>query len=362
MKKKKFNWAEIIMTGLYIAGGILIGYLVGELMEDVTTAMIVFPLVFYVAFILEILLHEAGHLVGGLRSGYQFVSFRLFSWVLIRINGRMQVKKFSLPGTAGQCIMSPPDYNDGAMSYLAYNMGGFVANFLSAIVAWLLSMLVKNLVWKAVYGIFVIVAMILGLSNAIPMKSSTIANDGYNILELNKDKKAVFSLWLQLKIGAEIAMGKSVGELPSKWFENKDNHLSSNTLVASLDYDRHVYLLAQKRYKECEEIIQKVLSVEESSLNGIHLNALKMDGLVLMLLRNATEEELAKVDLVEIDKIIKLNPSPPNAIRTSYAIYSRICTDEKIKEKIKADFEKVAKNYPYPKDIEDERELMKQFD
>jgi len=42
----------------------------------------------------HIILHEAGHLVGGLLSGYKFISFRVGSFALVRRDGKFVRKSY----------------------------------------------------------------------------------------------------------------------------------------------------------------------------------------------------------------------------------------------------------------------------
>lgn len=81
---------------------------------------------------LQILLHEGGHLVCGLLSGYRFVSYRIGSWMVQRENGVLRVHRFSLAGTAGQCLMTPPDITNWKMPYKLYNAGGVLDNLMLA--------------------------------------------------------------------------------------------------------------------------------------------------------------------------------------------------------------------------------------
>ena len=75
-------------------------------------------------------IHEAGHLVFGLATGYKFLSYRIGSFTFIKEEGRIKVKRYVLPGTGGQCLMSPPPYSS-SMPYVLYNAGGAIFNFLS---------------------------------------------------------------------------------------------------------------------------------------------------------------------------------------------------------------------------------------
>lgn len=57
-------------------------------------------------------------------------------------------------------------------------------------------------------------------------------------------------------------------------------------------------------------------------------------------------------------KFMKSMKNFPSVLRTEYA-YALLCENDTAKaEHIKAKFEKCAKTYPYPNDIQSERELM----
>jgi uncharacterized membrane protein YeaQ/YmgE (transglycosylase-associated protein family) len=63
----------------------------------------------YIATFVQIIVHEGTHLICGKFSGYDFVSFRIGSLMLIKENGHIKRKKFSIVGTGGQCLMMPPE-------------------------------------------------------------------------------------------------------------------------------------------------------------------------------------------------------------------------------------------------------------
>ena len=86
----------------------------------------------YGAALIQIIIHEAGHLVFGLLTGYRFCSFRVFSLMWIRENGKIRLKRMSLAGTGGQCLMGPPELSDGKMPVMLYNFGGAILNLVSA--------------------------------------------------------------------------------------------------------------------------------------------------------------------------------------------------------------------------------------
>lgn len=159
---------------------------------------------------LHILLHEAGHLVAGLMTGYRFVSFRIASYTLVRDEAGLHVRRFSIPGTAGQCLMMPPKDIDRP-PFVLYNLGGVLANvFLSAG-----ALICGNGVFWTMFGA---VGLLLGLANGIPLKLGGIPNDGYNLLVMRRQPAARRAFAAQLRINGLLSEGKRLRELPSELF------------------------------------------------------------------------------------------------------------------------------------------------
>ncbi|MDR3269990.1 MAG: M50 family metallopeptidase, partial [Peptococcaceae bacterium] len=67
---------------------------------------------FGIAVVVQLIVHEAGHRVCGLLTGYRFLSFRVFRWMIVKRDDTLQLKEFSLKGTMGQCLLVPPDRID----------------------------------------------------------------------------------------------------------------------------------------------------------------------------------------------------------------------------------------------------------
>ena len=124
---------EILKTLLKMIGGLLAGALIGLVVAGIGLICftdLTFPeyieklknvplsegsmvaltaIVAFVVFeILLVIIHEAGHLVCGLRSGYKFVSFRMMNLTFIRVDGKIRIKRYSIAGTGGQCLLLPP--------------------------------------------------------------------------------------------------------------------------------------------------------------------------------------------------------------------------------------------------------------
>ena len=97
-------------------------------MGQLLCALLGIMIMMYLIVFVHIIIHELGHLVFGLLTGYQFASFRIGSLMFVKKQEKIKVKKFSLMGTGGQCLMMPPKMENGSMPYRLYNLGGVIFN------------------------------------------------------------------------------------------------------------------------------------------------------------------------------------------------------------------------------------------
>lgn len=59
-------------------------------------------LVVLASLVLQTAIHEAGHLVGGLLSGYRFTSFRIFDLMLVKdAGGKLRLRRLAVAGSDG---------------------------------------------------------------------------------------------------------------------------------------------------------------------------------------------------------------------------------------------------------------------
>ena len=93
------------------------------MLETVGVSLLAILILLFSIF-LQVLLHEGGHLVCGLATGYRFVSFRIFNLTFIRKDGKLCIKRFSLAGTGGQCLLTPPERPLEDIPTTLYNLGG----------------------------------------------------------------------------------------------------------------------------------------------------------------------------------------------------------------------------------------------
>jgi len=209
---------------------------------------------FLLALFVNTVLHEAGHMIGGLATGYRFMSFRIFTSSLVKTEKGYQWKKFNIPGTLGQCLMIPPtDTECEKIPYFWYNVSGVLANLVILVLTGL-PLLLCDLptVPFSICLMMTIVAAWMFVFNTIPMTPGGMPNDGKNILTLWQypEQRTLFSN--MLNAAAAQNDGMRLTEAPKEWFESSPlndewtvmelaaRNLSMGQLIDQLDFGQAI--------------------------------------------------------------------------------------------------------------------------
>ncbi len=362
-KGKKKNKAQGVIGVIFF---MLIGFFCGILMaeyafssDEPILGFIILFVSMYVTMLLQIIIHEGGHLIFGLLTGYKFVSFRIGSFTLIRINNELKFKKLSLAGTGGQCLLSPPEMKDGKIPYVLYNLGGSILNTITAIVFLILGLVFKEI---EILNVVLIMAAIVGfayaLMNGIPLRLGTIDNDGYNTLSMSKDPKALRSLWIQMKASEMTANGVRLKDMPEEWFTLPEKEEMKNSMTAVLGVFACNRLMDELRFDEAEKLMKEYLN-EENAAVGIYKSLITCDIAFCEMIKDIPDTEAIEKLLDKQQKaFMKSMKNYPSVLRTEYTYQLLIKKDIPTALKLKKQFEKVLKTHPYTADVENETELI----
>lgn len=367
-KKKKGQWQQWIVMGFFMLIGAVCGVLIVSYMEQRATEdsslledlipVGVLLIGMYIGIFLQLTIHEAGHLVFGLKSGYQFSSFRIGSFMWLKENDKIVSRKLSLAGTGGQCLMVPPQMQDGKIPVILYNLGGCIMNLIASMVFLVVYLLIpESTVISLFCFMMVLIGVAIALMNGIPLRLGTVDNDGYNALSLGKNPDAMRAFWLQLKVNEQIAKGIRLKDMPDEWFVAPTDEAMQNSMVATQGVFATNRLMDQQRFEEADQMIAHLLKID-SGIVGLHRSLMICDRVYCELIRGNRKESLDEMLTKEQLKFMKAMKKFPSVVRTEYA-YALLALKDTTKANTARElFEKVAKTYPYPSDVQSERELI----
>ena len=370
-KKKKIVWQQYIGMAFMMLIGAMCGFIMvwyidkssadTPLYQEILSLVGLF-LGMYVALFFHMIVHEAGHLVFGLMTGYKFCSFRVASFMWLKENGKLKLKRLTLAGTGGQCLMTPPDMKDGKIPLVLYNLGGSFINIIIGALFLVGYLIFSDIPFLSpILLIFAAVGFMTAMMNGIPMRMGTVDNDGYNAFALSKSKEAVEAFWVQLKVAEQSSKGVRLKDMPAEWFAVPSDEAMKNSMVATRCVFTCNRLMDEEKFEEADALMAHFLEIE-SGIVGLHHDLLMCDRIYVELIGQNRTEVIASMMTKEQKKFMKAMKRFPSVLRTQYALAVLEEKNVSKAETIKGDFDKAAKSYPYPHEIESERELMRIVD
>lgn len=365
--KKNANWLQWVMVLCFAGIGFLFAMLMIQTMDaaaangatdgQVMLLWLGLMVGMYVVMFLHIVLHEGGHLIFGLLTGYRFVSFRVGSLMLLKNEQGYRLRWMRLGGTGGQCLLDPPEMVDGKMPNVLYNLGGCLMNLLVAVFSLIVALLCPaGSVWRAMLLLSAMVGVIYALTNGLPIKGE-IANDGRNALDLNENPEALSAFRTQLVLNRLNAEGMRLKDMPEEYFVWPSEESRSNSLIATIAVLCANRLLDEHRFAECAARLDEMLDGDMNKLPGMYRKLLLVDRIYLHLLDGETETAATLMDK-EQKRFMKAMKGQLPIHRSDYA-YALLAEKDAAKaEKHLKAFDKVAKHYPHPQEVEGERELI----
>lgn len=333
-----------------------------------------FPIVFlaisilgiYIHLMVHIILHEAGHMVAGLLTGYKYVSFRIGSFVWIRNKEqKIELKKMKLQGTAGQCLMCPPELPAEECPYKLYHLMGGLTNICFGCVGIILALVLpNNFLTFILCEEFGVVGIVLGITNLIPCKSGGVQNDGYNLLDLNHNLAAKKCMNLVLALNALITVADSYEDLPESLVnEIKEIDFTqtdiSNSSIANAFLMQIGLLFAEGNYEQAYKL-QKYVS-ESMDILPLFRNEAKCECLFYELLNGAEREVIEKRYDKPLQKYIKATASFPSRQRLMYTYNKLYEKDDKKAAECMRKLEKMVDTYVIKADAKYELEVARKI-
>ncbi len=367
-QKKKGKWQQWLVLGISALVGAAFGFLLPVFLEPylaeansgfwLLPMLAVVVIAMYAGSFLHVVIHEAGHLVFGLRSGYGFSSFRIGNWMWLKEGDKIVRKKLSLAGTGGQCLMTPPELQNGRIPVVLYNLGGCIMNLIASAVFFAVYLLLPgSTIFSPIFVILSLAGVLLALTNGIPLRLGAVDNDGRNALSLGKNPEAMRAFWLQLKINEQTARGTRLKDMPEEWFPIPADEAMKNSMVAAQGVFAANRLMDQQRFDEADRLMAHLLELD-SGMVGLHRNLVICDRMYCELIGENRSDILDGMRTKKQIKFMKAMQKFPSVIRTEYTYALLGAQDQEKAAAVRKLFEKVAKTYPYASDLQSERELL----
>ena len=365
MKKKK-NYGDIAAKIIMLLTGAVCGIFIiftmnffGTLVKGPAAFLLMFAeamIIMYIASFVQTIIHESGHLIFGLITGYKFVSFRIGHFMFIKEKGRLKIKLYNVVGTAGQCLMMPPQWNE-KIPYRLYNLGGCIMNAATALFALAAYFAAGAEGFFALcMAMLAVMGLSMALTNGIPMRVGGISNDGMNAALLGKKENTLRAFWLQLYVNGLIAKGERYRNMPREWFRLPEGEELSDPICCAMGVMLYNFCFDMHEFDEAEQTINYMLNAP--GLLDVEKNELLCELLFLRVLRGAPKEEIDSLLTPKLDKYIKATANYVSRRRLAYAYQLLYLKNITMAQKCLEVFEKTVKSYPYSAEIENEKEII----
>ena len=295
MEKEKKNWKKVLSKGFFFIFftvlGLFGGYYIAPYIGEIRFIDIIYTLfIFMFSLPLHIVLHEIGHILGGFISGYDFIMFRLFNTVWIKIDEGISKRKEYVPGIAGQALMVPPEtQEDEQPPFLLYNASGILMNIFTAILFIFIGRVISIQAITHFLFFSALIALLLAITNAIPFQGT----DGYNILQYLKHRKAHDEIIDILYMYRDMVRGVSLEEL-QKYVDLDSFDSFKNPNAATIYTLRASYLFEIKDFKGARKIYETLYKNLDELFEG-HKPVVALNYLYTLLLTDPTHPEIPKI-------------------------------------------------------------------
>lgn len=362
----KKNWGTLWKYVFFFSVCAAVGAAIGILLTRIETGLpkpavpLIVALLLLVSLYVQTILHEAGHLVFGLLTGYRFCSFRIGALLLYRSADGLRLGRYSLPGTAGQCLLLPPESGED-LPVALYNLGGCLMNLIVSAIAALAATLCPRGSWGAAALLsLAIVGVGFAAMNGIPLSTVLVDNDGSNLQMLRRSAPERLAFRNQLLVNGALTAGKRLRELPAEWFAMPESFADAKGGVCGCGYLAFCRALDLREDEHAVAIGKRLLN-EAKALAGIHRLLVQQELLFLALVGSDAAAGIDNQPDEALRKFWKQSGSLLSTQRMHYAVALLVdCSGSAARAK--AAFERIAATYPFTGEAEGEREQLARID
>ena len=303
-------------------------------------------------------LHELGHLFSGLICGYHFLSFRLFSLLLIKEKGKRKLRRFRTPGAFTQCLMSPPETAAEEYPIVLPMLGAPLMNLLCGAVFGVLGVYMVHLPFIAAF-LFMLAATGLQftLLDAIPFSTGGIRSDAKNAMLLRSSAENRRNFRILFLIEKKLQEGVRLGDMPEEWFTLSSDLQMQNSFYASLSLQICDRLMEQHKFREAHSLLRHLLSID-SALTPIERSFMNCHLIFTELIGENRPQFVRELLTPSLHQFMNAAPDYLTVLRTRYVYTLLQERDPQAAQPYKDRIMEKAKNYPCPWEVDRELELI----
>lgn len=274
------------------------------------------------------------------------MSFRIGSFTLVRAKNQWKIRRFHIPGTGGQCLMAPPAMDEeGNYSIILYNLGGILVNLVFSLLFTVLAIVVDAPDAKSILIVAAGTGYVSFFSNGIPMKVGGIANDGYNVLSIDKDPIGKRCFHMQLEVNARLSEGERMKDLPYELVKVEENSELKNPLIAAGKLFEYFWYADQFQFDEGKDVLKAFEPVWDELIPLLR-NMIAVEQIYLEIIHKNRQEMIDELMTKEVNTYLKNVKYDVHASRVQYGLALRKDSTSKQTKKAKEHFLKVIKNNP----------------
>ncbi|MDR7870781.1 MAG: hypothetical protein RIN55_07990 [Tissierellaceae bacterium] len=287
--------------------------------------------IFIISYLVQIIIHEAGHLIFGLATGYTFVSFRVGSLTIIKEDGKYKFKKYNIPGTAGQCLMMPPELENDKYPFVIYNFGGVFMNLIASGISIISLILIKDIKFplNTILLLFGLAGIVAALTNGIPFKISGLPNDAYNVKSMLKDDEAKTGFYLQLRVNGLLSKGIRIKDMDYNLFELKEGADVSNPLNTGIKLLEYTWYLDNMDFENATRVMDSLVP-HINELVPLYTYEINSERIFLELIGECNKNLIDRLYNKNLKKYIKASKFMMSKIRLQMA-YEAFYNEDKTK-------------------------------
>lgn len=307
-------------------------------------------------------LHELGHLVFGLLCHYHFLSFRLFSMLLIREKGQLKLRHSPALNGFVLCTMAPPPTDSDQYRVLLPVLGGALMNLITGVIFGGIGILTRfQPLLCSAFFILAAISLLFALLDLIPFRNGPLMSECYWAIQLQKNPPLRHRYRILLAIEEQVQKGIPMKDMPDEWFTLPGDEDMKDNLCATLAAHSTCRMIEKHQFSQAQTQLKHLLAIP-SALNPRQRGLLTCDLVFTELLGECRAQVIQELFTPELQNFVNNESNLQTVRRTLYAYEMLVLKRPEAAAQYKSAMIQAARHYPCPWEMDSEWELLELVD